>query len=694
MFVGALLITGCNGSSDDSVVTTSAAKPAMPTMPTGVGEEMAVDAPQPAYPLPSLRYASNNADGTLRWVIGDNPVPYALRGINDLWKGTSDAYQNAASGDGPDNYLDNPIVDTDVWAANMAYVLEVTQNRSDEEAILAFLDDTRSKNYSVIDGYGPLTESYVDNSGAYVDIAVPSVAQVLEDEHYSSAYNDNIRFAGDQTSQLGEVVRLVDAFRQRSPASTSASKYIFSTPRPWRMTDTGEIDFLGTTQNYACTDANGSTELRTVDQYTTNVDVVAGLMCARRAHSESHHEKGLYTPQTQNRRKDGGYPSGHTNAGYLAALAYAYALPQRYAEMLTRASQLGEDRIVAGMHSPVDVIGGRIHATMVASYALNQADIQAEATAAYNRAQQFFGQQAGAAGMSLYDYAHRRVEDEAGLIEGDNVRTQLYDTNRYDDYETNRQDYLFRMTYGLPQNEAEAGQAPEVPAGAEALLASRLPYLSGDQRRAVLYTTAIDSGYPILDDTNGWGRLNLFEAANGYGAFEGDVNVTMDADQGGFNAHDIWRNDIDGEGRLVKDGNGILELAGDNGYTGGTVVRDGTLAARSATAFGAGDVYVDGGTVAIDSPEPVAIAGNLTVNRGGLTFAMDAEARRLIATKTVYIEGGTLTLDFDSADVPAAGTQLTLLSGGNLAGRFARVDSGDTPVELAYSADSVIATVQ
>ena len=31
----------------------------------------------------------------------------------------------------------------------------------------------------------------------------------------------------------------------------------------------------------------------------------------------------------------------------------------------------------------------------------------------------------------------------------------------------------------------------------------------------------------MLDDPEGWGRLNLFAAADGYGAFTGNVVVTM-----------------------------------------------------------------------------------------------------------------------------------------------------------------------
>ena len=40
----------------------------------------------------------------------------------------------------------------------------------------------------------------------------------------------------------------------------------------------------------------------------------------------------------------------------------AYVVPERFQEMLSRGLELGENRIVAGMHSPLDVIGGRMQA--------------------------------------------------------------------------------------------------------------------------------------------------------------------------------------------------------------------------------------------------------------------------------------------------------------------------------------------
>ena len=137
-----------------------------------------------------------------------------------------------------------------------------------------------------------------------------------------------------------------------------------------------------------------------------------------------------------------------------------------------------------------------------------------------------------------------------------------------------------------------------VPKGAEVLLETRLPYLDAKERRAVLCTTGIESGYPLLDDSEGWGRLNLFAAADGYGAFYDIVTVNMDASKGGFNALDSWRNDILGNGALIKEGTGTLKLEGDNSYSGGTQIHKGTIEADSSTAFGKGSVVNDGGTLA------------------------------------------------------------------------------------------------
>lgn len=45
----------------------------------------------------------------------------------------------------------------------------------------------------------------------------------------------------------------------------------------------------------------------------------------------------------------------------------AYSVPEQYSELMLRASELGYDRIVAGMHSCLDVIGGRMTSTAIAT---------------------------------------------------------------------------------------------------------------------------------------------------------------------------------------------------------------------------------------------------------------------------------------------------------------------------------------
>src|SRR5262249_54038421 len=101
-------------------------------------------------------------------------------------------------------------------------------------------------------------------------------------------------------------------------------------------------------------------------------------------------------------------------------------------------------------------------------------------------------------------------------------------------------------TYGLlpigPTN-----LAPVVPASAYFLIQSRFPYLNASQLNDILATTELPSGGPI-DNGSGWARLNLYAAAGGYGAFNSNVIVNMNAAAGGFNAIDFWGNNIGGPG--------------------------------------------------------------------------------------------------------------------------------------------------
>ena len=235
----------------------------------------------------------------------------------------------------------------------------------------------------------------------------------------------------------------------------------------------------------------------------------------------------------------------------------AYSVPEQYSELMLRASELGYDRIVAGMHSCLDVIGGRMTSTAIAA-------------------------------SNLYDSANSDVK--AAAVESGNKLTgndsTVEEKSDYDAYQKDKETYLYRMTYNIKEDNADTTKKAVVPKGAEVLLESRYPYLDDSQIRYILYSTAVSSGYSVLDDAEGWGRLNLFEAANGYGAFDTNVTVNMDASKGGFNVADNWKNDISGTGSLTKEGSGMLVLSGNNSYTGNTIVDGGSIRADYASAFG------------------------------------------------------------------------------------------------------------
>lgn len=368
---------------------------------------------------------------------------------------------------------------------------------------------------------------------------------------------------------------------------------------------------------------------------------------------------------------DGGFPSGHTAEAWRDALVMAYLVPQRYQEMITRAVRMGENRIHAGMHQPFDVIGGRMQALAVVSYNLNRSDYATLKQEAYQQTQSFLQKETGSSGFAdLMRLAHSAPAT----------------ADRFADRVENAAFVAPRFSYGLPTI-SETGLPAVVPKGAEVLLETRLPYLSAEQRRVVLKSTALASGFPIMSDMEGWGRLNLFAAADGYGAFDGDVTVAMNAASGGFNAADTWRNDISGAGRLTKQGSGQLTLSGNNSFAGGVVVEAGELVAASPTAFGKGDLYVSGGRAVIGDKD-LWLGGNLTIRKtGGLAITLSGKQDGVTAAKAVTLEGGTLSLALAKGYKPTAGDEITLIRGAALTGRFDQITLDGFKLTPVYNAD-------
>jgi autotransporter-associated beta strand protein len=623
--------------------------------PSGAGYSVVVPTPSVAYPLPVAENYHNqtgkNAKGEAVNAYGDkqNPVINILTGFNRIWTLGDDAWANGgANGDGPKDYSKVKILDADIWAENMRYVLSVTgKNRTDAQALNAYLNDRRSQGYSVIEGLGPLAPWYREGSGATTTIN-HTLNEFNVNQVITKREDDKGAEAGTDTSELKDFVAFMKLMRGPE-GTTSPSKYFYSSPRPWRMNAKGEVIETGT-------ETIGD---KTFERYETEPDVTVPAL--------------RYARENRGRAKDGGFPSGHTNAAYLAAIAYAYAVPERFSELLTKASELGETRIEAGMHSPLDVIGGRITATAIAAAVLQDAKSADAKKLAHDEVQAYLTTRLPQ-GQTLQSFAH-----SADIT-----------IDPYADEVRNKADFRNRMTYSFSRDMSTPRLAMVVPEGAEVLLETRLPYLDAAQRRAVLFSTGIESGYPLLDDSNGWGRINLVAAASGYGAFDGDVSVTMNAAAGGFNAQDRWTNDISGTGRLVKSGNGALALTGNNSYSGGTVVQDGTLTVGSRTALGTGSVNVTGGTLTLGS-EVVGITGDYSQTGG--TLALDAANGPLQIKGQASIEGAALHLAFGQT-TPAAGARFEVLSANALHGTFAKIDAGSVKLRPVYTGNSVSVIVE
>jgi len=630
--VAAAALSACGGS-DDAALT-------VPAAPAGMGSTDAAPVADATAVPPYVDFAYTNQRGDARYAtVATNAGVRVVSRFLDLWKPSTllvDAGVTASANGSfpaitastwsgiPGDATDGTILNAAVLGANIQYVVAATASRSTDQATAAYVDDRRGKGYSVTDGLGPLAAAW--RAAARQTTSITGVPADATTVLYSDSGNNTGVGSAAGNSSFGGVVDFVNNAGEN--ASTEPAKRFYKYARPWR--------------------------------WSSSVQVVPALVPAESA-----------TPAT-----DGGFISGHAAEAMRDALAMAYVLPERYQELLSRALELGENRILAGMHSPLDVMGGRVQAQAAATASIVTGADAKVTTAAYAQAHAALMAAVGASSPAAFNaYAH----------------SQGIGADRFADHAANKADYRRRLTYGFTQVGDKTLPAV-VPKGAEALLETRLPYLDSGQRRVVLKTTALPSGYPALDDAEGWGRLNLFDAADGYGAFNGDTIVTMDAAQGGFSAADSWRNDISGAGKLTKKGSGTLALTGSNTFSGGVEVDAGVLLAAGAGALGKGDVYLAGGTLAIDAPAPVTIAGAFTELADG-TLELDlggGGAGRLAVAGTITLAGGTLVVAFAPGQVPSVGDTLDVISAGALKGRFSTITANGIKVTPTYSSTGLL----
>uniref|UniRef100_UPI001603CD21 autotransporter-associated beta strand repeat-containing protein n=1 Tax=Salmonella enterica TaxID=28901 RepID=UPI001603CD21 len=164
-------------------------------------------------------------------------------------------------------------------------------------------------------------------------------------------------------------------------------------------------------------------------------------------------------------------------------------------------------------------------------------------------------------------------------------------------------------------------------------------------------------------------------------------NATLELNTGG-----TFDNVISGSGQVVKSGDDALTLSGNNSYTGGTLISDGTLVASNVEALGSGDVTNDavlelntGGdfTNNISGSGQVVKSGDETLTLSGAnsyTGGTTISGGTLIASNVEALGTGDVTDnavlelntggDFDNAisgsgQVEKSGDDVLTLSGAN-----------------------------
>jgi len=367
------------------------------------------------------------------------------------------------------------------------------------------------------------------------------------------------------------------------------------------------------------------------------------------------------------------FPSSHMAYSTTDGILLGILAPQLYQSTLLRASEIGESRIVVGVHYPTDIIASRSYVTYdLAQYLSNPAYINNAAvtgtavnlpslvTAAEGEIQTQLGQAAVSAGCGT-SFA--------------TCATSSANVNPYAPSAANAAVYAARLTYGLPTlTFAQAPQEAAPAGGPDASILLATIYGGSTSAAQVLapnggidgkLSTNTINQIIVNTETNAlaafygtslsyWSRLNLYAAIGYFSGVTGSLALQS--------------SDVVTEPVTVASG-GVL------GGTGSVI---------GATTVLSGGELAPGGFNAAGQPATpgtLTITGNLTLNPGA-TYGVEIGSTASLAnvSGTATLSGATVAANFGLGSTVAR--QYTIVSAGSVNGTFGTLTNVGLPTNF------------
>lgn len=279
--------------------------------------------------------------------------------------------------------------------------------------------------------------------------------------------------------------------------TTSALKSTFSYPRPYLNADPKASGAPGDSSSCRPSKVNASS-LAAIRQGRPWADAKGNLVITRvpaaldtsRQYADTdvalnvgYGSSGLCT--------GGSFPSGHATSAYLSGIALATLLPELAPSILARTSEAAMNRIVLGVHYPLDVIGGRMNAqAAITARWVDKKFRNAVIRPAQAELVRYLESKCGArlAVCIAADTPYRNDPYAGASMPGG---TSQLVTDRTSALAV----YTERLNYGFPKR--GSARAASVPSKVEYLLMSAFPHLKLAQRRAIVAQTEVRSGNPL-----------------------------------------------------------------------------------------------------------------------------------------------------------------------------------------------------